>query len=307
VVFSGHLVAVEVWLADRMVNRRPGPAPGPRMQPLPALWAPWLDLFAAEQRGAARRPLTIRNRLCRLAMFARAHPGSDPLTVSRQQLADFLGAQLWAPETKHNVRAVFVVFWGFLHERGHRDDDPSKGLLRVRVPRSKPRPCPDEWIKDALASASDPRARLAIRIAAETGLRRAELAALRTTDVMGCPGRYLLHVGDGKGGRQRQVPISDDLAAVLLSIPTKYVFLGRHGAPLSSDYLGRLIARALPDSFTAHGLRHRFGTTAYGASHDLRAVQELLGHSSPTTTAVYTAVGDHAMRAAAMATLMLPE
>jgi site-specific recombinase XerD len=66
--------------------------------------------------------------------------------------------------------------------------------------------------------------------------------------------------------------------------------------------LGKLITEALPGDWTAHTLRHRFGTVAYQATGDIRAVQELLGHASPTTTAIYTKVTDGAMRRAAMST-----
>ena len=176
-------------------------------------------------------------------------------------------------------------------EHGYREDDPSRTLPAVKVPRSRPRPCPDSAIRSALATITDERVRLAIRIGAQTGLRRAEIAALRRTDVMGRPGQFLLHVADGKGGHQRTVPIGDELATEIMGSPTRYVFSAWDNRPITPDTLGRWISRALPDHWAAHSLRHRFGTTAYQASHDLRAVQELLGHSSPTTTAIYTAVG----------------
>ena len=282
---------------------------GPSPWAMPACWQPWIDLFIVEQRSASRRPLTIRQRLKQLAMLARAHPDSGPLTITHQQLADFLAAQHWAPATTHNFRAGFIVFFRFMHERGHRTDNPAAHLLRVKVPRGQPRPCPDQVIRTALASAADPRARLAIRIAAQTGLRRAEIARVRTTDVLGDPGRYVLHVADGKGGHQRAVPINDNLAALLLSSPTRYVFArdDNHTQPLSADWIGELVSRALPDQWATHSLRHHFATAAYRGTRDLRAVQELLGHTSPVTTAIYTAIDGDSLRAAAMAALVLTE
>jgi integrase/recombinase XerC len=58
------------------------------------------------------------------------------------------------------------------------------------------------------------------------------------------------------------------------------------------------VARVLPEGFTTHSLRHRFATAAYGVERDLRAVQELLGHAKPETTARYAAVPDGALAAA---------
>jgi site-specific recombinase XerD len=61
------------------------------------------------------------------------------------------------------------------------------------------------------------------------------------------------------------------------------------------------MSATLPDGITAHQLRHRFATAAYAHQRDLRAVQELLGHASPATTARYTAVPDRAKFDAVMA------
>ncbi|AEG84519.1 tyrosine-type recombinase/integrase [Corynebacterium ulcerans] len=65
--------------------------------------------------------------------------------------------------------------------------------------------------------------------------------------------------------------------------------------------MGKLISRALPGDWTPHKIRHRYATVAYGHSYDLRAVQELLGHASVSTTQIYTAVSDTSMRSAASA------
>ena len=64
------------------------------------------------------------------------------------------------------------------------------------------------------------------------------------------------------------------------------------------DYLYKRVKAALGGRYTPHQLRHRFATQAYRGTHDLRAVQELLGHSSPTTTVRYTLIGNDAMTAA---------
>jgi site-specific recombinase XerD len=299
-VFCGDLTAVEEWLLPRVTHKPPGPAAAAA----PNAWAPCLELFTDELQAARQRPQTVRLRKAQLVTFARRHPGSDPLTVTRDDLARYIGTRSWSPHTAHSVRAAFRVFFGFLHDHGHRDDDPSHKLPAVKVPRSKPRPCPDSAIQSALTAITDERVRLAIRLGAETGLRRAEISKLRSTDVLGCAGSYLLHVADGKGGHQRTIPIGDDLAGELCSVHARYVFRREDGQPFTPNHLGRLISRALPDQWAAHSLRHRFATTAYQASKDLRAVQELLGHQSPTTTAIYTDVGNDALRCAATAALL---
>ncbi len=67
------------------------------------------------------------------------------------------------------------------------------------------------------------------------------------------------------------------------------------------DAVGKAMRRALGFASSAHALRHRFATRAYAGTHDLLAVQRLLGHASPATTQIYVAVSDDALRAAVAA------
>lgn len=136
-------------------------------------------------------------------------------------------------------------------------------------------------------------------VTVETGLRRSEVARIHPDDVVGRPGDYRLHVV-GKGQHERAVPITDDLTVRILS-HRGYLFARPDGKPISARHLGRLISGALPGDWTTHTLRHRFATEAYRATNDLRAVQELLGHTSPVTTSIYTQVSSDAMRTAAAA------
>ncbi|SHT46239.1 Putative integrase (Phage integrase family protein) [Mycobacteroides abscessus subsp. abscessus] len=278
---------------------------GPAPTPLPVRWQPWVELFEQEQQAANRSPNTIATRASHLKQFALAHPRSNPLTVSRDHLVEWLAHPGWSPAYRRSMRATIRAFFTTLHQLGHRDDDPSRTLPLVREPRSKPRPCPDAAVRQALQS-PNPVVGLAVRIATETGLRRAEIAALRVDQVQGQPGGYWLTV-IGKGGHQRVVPIADALAADLLAIPTRYVFPAAGGGHLSPRWLGRLVAEAMPAGWTMHTLRHRFGTVAYRATGDLRAVQELMGHASVATTQRYTAVSDDAMRRAAAAARLVAD
>ena len=305
IVFEGGLDEVEAWIADRTPRRAPGPTP----DPVPELWQPWLDLFVAEQKAAKRTPRTIETRSTHLGTFARRHPDLSPLEVSRVDLIYyFSGNEDWQPRTVHAVQSTFRLFFRLLAEGGHRRDDPARSLPTVRIPRSLPRPCPDEVLAKAYEQITDSKLRLAVRLAAETGMRCIELAAVKRGDIEGSRGDYRIHI-IGKGGHERLVPISDELAGQLFAVSTECVFPTRVRAgwkkrdePISGKRLGKLIDDALPGDWTAHTLRHRFGTVAYQATSDIRAVQDLLGHASPTTTAVYTQITDAAMRRAALAT-----
>lgn len=109
----------------------------------------------------------------------------------------------------------------------------------------------------------------------------------------------------GKGGHVRVVPLPDGLASALrdhaggsgLVFPSPQ----RPGQPLTAGHVAKLVTAYLPRGLTMHTLRHRCGTVAYAATRDLRAVQELLGHAKPETTARYVQVPDDAVRAAVTA------
>lgn len=138
-------------------------------------------------------------------------------------------------------------------------------------------------------------------LAAQCGLRRSEIARTRREDVEPDLVGYALRVA-GKGGHVRLVPLPDDLAAAILDRGPGWLFPSSHGGHLTPHHLGKIVSRHLPPGFTTHTLRHRCGTVAYRETRDLRAVQELLGHAKPETTAIYTQVPDGALRAAIAAT-----
>ena len=133
-------------------------------------------------------------------------------------------------------------------------------------------------------------------LAAYAGLRRAEIANLHADNV----GERMLTVL-GKGQKVRRVPIHPMLEVPLRDAKARggYIFRGADGwSPVTVDAMGRRIARALPDKWSAHSLRHYYAGHVYRASHDIRAVQQLLGHASIATTQIYTQVNDDDLHAA---------
>ena len=151
----------------------------------------------------------------------------------------------------------------------------------------------------ALRKATDGE-RLMLRLGAECGLRRPEIAKAHSRDVM-CDlvGWSLVVVG--KGDKQRIVPIGDDLALLIRSAHG-YCFPGRWSGHVESSYIGRHLSTLLGDGWTAHSLRHRYATTTYAATRDPLLVSKLLGHASVETTQRYIAMPDDRLRAAVEAT-----
>ena len=192
--------------------------------------------------------------------------------------------------------------------------DPTPALsIRGPVRRDRlPRPLAPEAAAAVLASArkrpagAEPPAWVGLRDAAALtlmygcGLRISEALGLKRADAP--LGERLRVVG--KGGKPRDLPVlpvaRDAVGAYLEALPWQVapeqaLFRGVKGGPLRPEQLRRTMrdARArfgLPDSATPHALRHSFATHLLAAGGDLRAIQELLGHASLSTTQIYSAV-----------------
>jgi site-specific recombinase XerD len=190
-------------------------------------------------------------------------------------------------------------FYRWAHEQEITGDDRGRRLLRSKTDRLVPRPIAEPSLLVALQMAP-PRAKPMLYLAAYQGLRACEIARLRREDVQDTgPSPTLVVLG--KGSKERVLPLSDPVILALLEfgLPQRgpiFRMLDTRGnvtarpatahrvSAVCNDYLHEIGAGA-----TLHQLRHRFATQALRcAGGDLRLVQELLGHASPATTAIYT-------------------
>lgn len=241
-------------------------------------WARWL-------RAAGRPNTTIELRTYHVRRFA-SETDIAPLAVTTDDLVFWLAGHAWAPETRRAYRASFRGFYRWMQATGARADSPADLLPVVMVPRGRPRPTPELVYRDALVRAG-PRERLMVQLAACCGLRRGEIARVRREDVEIVLVDYALRVV-GKGSHVRLVPLPDSLARDLLAAPPGWLFPSPAGGHLTEHHVGKLVSALMPPGWTCHTLRHRCATVAHRATRDLRAVQELLGHAKPETTARYT-------------------
>jgi len=219
-----------------------------------------------------------------------------------QRRAEGLGPSSAARELS-GVRA-------FLKYAAEQAGTPAQ-LPRTRAPkrpRTLPRPAaPDEAMglaEDAAGAASAPwigaRDLAVLLLLYGAGLRVAE--ALSLTANMLPIGSTLRVIG--KRSKTRIVPIVPAIREAIedylrqcpfpISGETR-LFVGARGGPLNPDLVRRSVASArrrlgLPDTLTPHALRHSFATHLLARGADLRALQELLGHASLSSTQIYTAV-----------------
>jgi integrase/recombinase XerC len=136
-----------------------------------------------------------------------------------------------------------------------------------------------------------------------SGLRISEALGLKRRDVP-APGAGDVLIVHGKGNKTRMVPVLHNVLALIAEYAAMCphplpgdgpMFVGARGGPLSPRIIQLTMARmrgalGLPDSATPHALRHSFATHLLGRGGDLRAIQELLGHASLSTTQIYTGI-----------------
>ena len=268
----------------------------------PVPWRKSIEGWTDTLKAAGLSAQTIKSRRYKMAHLAALLMPSGPEDVTTEQIVQAFARQQWKPETRKAYRNSISSFFRWLHKSGRRADDPSLDVPRVKKPHAHPRPCPDRYITAAMQKAT-PSEKLMVRLGAECGLRRGEIARVHSDDVVADSAGHSLIVR-GKGDKQRIVPLPDDLANTVME--TKgYLFPGRFGGHVEESYIGDHISRLLPDGYAAHTLRHRFATTAYAATHDLFVVAELLGHESVETTEHYVAMPDGRLREATAAVRLI--
>jgi integrase/recombinase XerC len=136
-----------------------------------------------------------------------------------------------------------------------------------------------------------------------SGLRISEALGLKRRDVP-LPGVGDVLVVTGKGNKTRMVPVLQNVLTLIQDYvamcphqlaPEGPIFVGARGGPLKARIIQLTMERlrgalGLPDSATPHALRHSFATHLLSRGGDLRAIQELLGHASLSTTQIYTGI-----------------
>ena len=295
-------------------------------EPSTAARAAIADWLAGAQalRGTADNTVTAyRADVTEFVAFLTAHhaepQGLAPLArVTPRDMRAFLahlhGQGLGARSIARKLSAV-KTFYRWLSER--QGFEPT-AVLSARAPkfrRKLPRPLTPEAARKMIGTvgmqATDgwigARDAAVVTLLYGCGLRISEALSLTGRD---------LPLGDalritGKGGKERVVPV---LPAARQAVdaylrlcpwpmePGAALFRGARGGPLNARLIAKVTERArmqlgLPSSATPHAMRHSFATHLLAAGGDLRAIQELLGHASLSTTQAYTAVDAvHLMR-----------
>lgn len=273
--------------------------------------------LSAKTREAYARDLT--QVLFILADHLSARPGLAELAALspadvRAVLAARRGAGS-APRSLVRLLAAARSFARHLEREGTGRVGPLAAVRAPKVPKGLPKPVSVEAARalaDADTRAGEAReAWVLARDAAVVGLLYG--AGLRISEALGLTPRHLPKDGApgritvlGKGNKSRMVPLIAPVAAAIADYmalcphvlaPDAPLFRGARGGPLSARIIQLAVERmrgglGLPDTATPHALRHSFATHLLARGGDLRAIQELLGHASLSTTQIYTGLDE---------------
>jgi integrase/recombinase XerC len=277
------------------------------------LWCAWL---AGERRASTHTIAAYGRDLAAFLDFLLVHLGAVPSLAALEGLraADFrayLARRAEDHVERSSLARNFSVLRNFIRflQRRRLATAPALAALRApKVPPAVPKPLSAEDAVAVVDAIGEP-ARTGwhktrdIAIAAllyGCGLRISEALGLSRAEA---PLREVLTV-TGKGAKTRQVPVlpavrqavADYLEACPYTLAADGpLFVGARGGPLHPRLVQRQmeivrINLGLPETATPHALRHSFATHLLAAGGDLRAIQELLGHASLSTTQRYTSV-----------------
>lgn len=247
--------------------------------------------YRAYMKMMGRSPETVRRQSLLVTAFGRTVP--NLATASSADIEQWLAGLRVIPDTRSSYLSALAGFYRWATRHDYVSHNPASRVERPQRRRLLPRPIADDKLAAALRSVEDARMRLWLCLGAFQGLRVAEIAGLYSHNLLMAKDPPLFQIV-GKGQKERLVPIGDITERALSAygapkrgplFPNRYT--GHPLKPLTvCKYISDYFRSAGIDS-TAHPLRHWFATELYRRTRDLRVVQELMGHSSPTTTAAY--------------------
>jgi integrase/recombinase XerC len=245
--------------------------------------------------------------LVTLARFAALEASDVRAFMAMRRAKDIGGRSLM------RALAGLRSFGRFLEQEGKGKVGALSAIRAPKVGKSLPKPiqmAAAKRLADADERAGETRApwiwardAAVMALLYGSGLRISEALGLKRRDVP-LPGAGDVLIVTGKGNKTRMVPVLQNVLTLIADYvamcphplpPEGPIFVGARGGPLSPRIIQLTMERlrgvlGLPDSATPHALRHSFATHLLTRGGDLRAIQELLGHASLSTTQIYTGI-----------------
>ena len=270
------------------------------------------------ERGLSENTLSAyRSDLQSLAKWLSTQ-GSALLTAERHQLSDYLQQRVEAgakPRSRARLLSSIRRFYRYLLRESLRKEDPSARIDAPKLGRPLPKTLTESDVEQLLAApdVSTPmglRDRAMLELLYACGLRVTELVSLQLSQLNLQQGLVKVM---GKGSKERLVPLGEvalewlqrfmreGRGVILGEKRSEALFPSKRGTAMSRQAFWQLIKRyalqaGISKPLSPHTLRHAFATHLINHGADLRVVQLLLGHSSLSTTQIYTFVAQERLK-----------
>lgn len=229
----------------------------------------------------------------------------DPLDLSMEELGKFNDEYIIANNYSINTQRQLISAIKLFYENTKHHSMEVEALIRPRKSRKIPTILEKSEIQLMIESTANLKHRTIISALYATGMRVSELLNLRMEDIHSED--MYISIRNAKGRKDRNIPLSDQLIKILrryykMYRPVIYMFEGAIGRQYSSSSVNNIVKAAAKrvgviKDVSCHTIRHSYATHLLDKGVNLRYIQELLGHSSPKTTEIYTYVRpDHITR-----------
>jgi site-specific recombinase XerD len=225
------------------------------------------------------------------------HYQRPPDQLSEEELRQYFLFLLNEKKVAESTFRIHLYGIKFLYEMTLQRPWPVFDLVRPRKSQKLPIVLSVQEVRQLLSLVENSKARMCLQLIYACGLRLTEGTQLQVADID--PQRMLVRVRQGKGGKDRLVPLAPRVLALLREYwqrqrPRPWVFPARHRAgplsPTSPQKTFKAVVRqsGIPKDASVHTLRHSYAIHLLERRVPVRVIQELLGHKSPSTTARYT-------------------
>ena len=280
------------------------------METLPYLVQQYLETAEYEKKLS---PHTVKAYRIDLSQFITFSKGKMMNRELLSQYIKHLNEHFSPRSVKRKIASVRAFYRALEENRQINDNIFEKMCIRINTPKQLPRTIPEDMVKSLLQSAYDShecshrwrlRDTLVLELLFGTGMRVSEICALSQESFL-LSNESLHLIIHGKGSKERILQI---LTPELLALAQQYciefseeikaqhhILINNRGLPLSPQSVRRIINKYIvnahiPIKITPHMFRHTFATSLLDAGVDVRYIQSMLGHSSISTTQIYTHV-----------------
>ena len=244
---------------------------------------------------------TIRVYLYYISEFLFETKNVCPTRLTSNDFQNYLNSYNFSSISQQNqvINSIKFLYEKILDKKYNKID-----FSRPRNQKRLPRVIDCDFLKQKISKINNLKHKTIISIAFSTGMRVSEVINLRISDIDSK--RMVINIKNGKGGKDRTVPLSPNILILLRKYwmeykPKEYLFNGQSSLKYSTTSCNKIVKKYIGNDYHFHLLRHSCFTFLLESGIDIRIIQKIAGHISIKTTEIYTHVSNRVFK-----TIQLP-